>query len=549
MPLCSCQYDPAVLVAGKRLELAYLAITDAQRQYIFIPVVPPSLLNYCTAPMPFVVGIHASHLNEVKRMPVDEIMYVDLDNGVLRTTSTLCQDIQVIPPRWHEQLQTELDDALLPFHRFNSAPNSEAMASAFRSFFYQTLYGYSSHFQVQADGAIKFNEEDFLAAQTREARPLCQQFVSSQLFHTYAHSVAQRMSSGAAQHQFEYDLYQYALAHPRGLVEQLSTGFASVLSKYMVKKDLYTRKVDGPVLQTPSAAQNSQPTIADTGRQAAAFVSAMGSGLTKKLQAVPSMVASVSQAPPPLHPLNETWNKSPETVQFGVLHQLFSPSCDRQQHGILYHQAQVLPLINFSSLDEYVPLVEPLPGTVLAGVPSPVRTPTRSNSLLDSPNPMTGSSSLPQALELASGPRPQSAPSPYSSSSLDSLRYLSSPLEPTKQTPSALVFPSAPTGLPQVKNWDLSELKPSSTPYSGPMATPLHPGTPAFIGHTGPSPPSPLISRTPQQQLPRSSAAFDPFSTPLSAFQLPSVPIVAHSPGPSPALPPRTHLGEGHLLS
>jgi DENN domain-containing protein 2 len=40
-------------------------------QHIFVPVLPPSLLNFCCAPMPFVVGILRSSLPEVLEMPMD----------------------------------------------------------------------------------------------------------------------------------------------------------------------------------------------------------------------------------------------------------------------------------------------------------------------------------------------------------------------------------------------------------------------------------------------------------------------------------------------
>ena len=189
--------------------------------------------------MPFIVGIHSSHLKTVQAMPVDEILYVHLDTGSLKTTATLYEDVQAIPPRWRDQLSEELDNTLTTYQQAHFAPDSESLAQAFRHFFCVMLYGYYNHFQVQSNGTISFNMEDFLMAQTREMRPLCQQFCSSQLFHTYADKVALRMETGDKQHQFEYDLFQFVQANPRGLVEQLSQGFTSVLSKYKTKKDLY----------------------------------------------------------------------------------------------------------------------------------------------------------------------------------------------------------------------------------------------------------------------------------------------------------------------
>jgi hypothetical protein len=48
-------------------------------QYIFIPVLPGPLLHYCCAPMPFIVGVHASCLPALETMPLEETVFVDLD--------------------------------------------------------------------------------------------------------------------------------------------------------------------------------------------------------------------------------------------------------------------------------------------------------------------------------------------------------------------------------------------------------------------------------------------------------------------------------------
>jgi len=40
-------------------------------QHIFIPVVPQSLLSFCCAPMPFLIGVLRVHLNELKKLSDD----------------------------------------------------------------------------------------------------------------------------------------------------------------------------------------------------------------------------------------------------------------------------------------------------------------------------------------------------------------------------------------------------------------------------------------------------------------------------------------------
>ena len=52
-------------------------------------VLPSSLLTMCCAPMPFVVGILSSALPEVSRLPLDEVLMLDIDhNKFLLTPGT-----------------------------------------------------------------------------------------------------------------------------------------------------------------------------------------------------------------------------------------------------------------------------------------------------------------------------------------------------------------------------------------------------------------------------------------------------------------------------
>eukprot|EP00004_Rigifila_ramosa_P001503 TRINITY_DN1146_c0_g1_i3.p1 TRINITY_DN1146_c0_g1~~TRINITY_DN1146_c0_g1_i3.p1 ORF type:complete len:397 (-),score=109.08 TRINITY_DN1146_c0_g1_i3:1401-2591(-) len=48
-------------------------------QHVFIPVVPRSLLDYCCAPMPFLVGVLSSFMPQLSQMPLEEVVIVYLD--------------------------------------------------------------------------------------------------------------------------------------------------------------------------------------------------------------------------------------------------------------------------------------------------------------------------------------------------------------------------------------------------------------------------------------------------------------------------------------
>ncbi|CAM9745995.1 unnamed protein product, partial [Ectocarpus fasciculatus] len=52
-------------------------------QHVFIPLLPTDMLEYVSAPMPFVIGVRTSQLESVKRQPMSEAVFVHLDRGEL----------------------------------------------------------------------------------------------------------------------------------------------------------------------------------------------------------------------------------------------------------------------------------------------------------------------------------------------------------------------------------------------------------------------------------------------------------------------------------
>uniref|UniRef100_A0A3Q2P843 DENN domain containing 1C n=1 Tax=Fundulus heteroclitus TaxID=8078 RepID=A0A3Q2P843_FUNHE len=54
-------------------------------QHIFIPVLPPHLLDYCCAPMPYLIGVHTSLTERVKSRGLEEVVMLNVDTNTLET--------------------------------------------------------------------------------------------------------------------------------------------------------------------------------------------------------------------------------------------------------------------------------------------------------------------------------------------------------------------------------------------------------------------------------------------------------------------------------
>ncbi|XP_044045875.1 DENN domain-containing protein 1B isoform X2 [Siniperca chuatsi] len=54
-------------------------------QHIFIPVLPPHLLDYCCAPMPYLIGVHTSLSERVRSRGLEEVVILNVDTNTLET--------------------------------------------------------------------------------------------------------------------------------------------------------------------------------------------------------------------------------------------------------------------------------------------------------------------------------------------------------------------------------------------------------------------------------------------------------------------------------
>uniref|UniRef100_G1SNR3 DENN domain containing 1A n=1 Tax=Oryctolagus cuniculus TaxID=9986 RepID=G1SNR3_RABIT len=63
-------------------------------QHVYIPVLPPHLLDYCCAPMPYLIGIHLSLMEKVRNMALDDVVILNVDTNTLETPF---DDLQSLP--------------------------------------------------------------------------------------------------------------------------------------------------------------------------------------------------------------------------------------------------------------------------------------------------------------------------------------------------------------------------------------------------------------------------------------------------------------------
>ncbi|ELK24914.1 DENN domain-containing protein 1B [Myotis davidii] len=74
-------------------------------QHIYIPVLPPHLLDYCCAPMPYLIGVHSSLIERVRNRSLEDVVMLNVDTNTLESPF---HDLDNLPSDVVSALKTKL---------------------------------------------------------------------------------------------------------------------------------------------------------------------------------------------------------------------------------------------------------------------------------------------------------------------------------------------------------------------------------------------------------------------------------------------------------
>ncbi|CAJ1053157.1 DENN domain-containing protein 1B isoform X3 [Xyrichtys novacula] len=140
-------------------------------QHIFIPVLPPHLLEYCCAPMPYLIGVHTSLSERVRRNGLEEVVILNVDTNTLETPF---DDLKKIPSDVMSGLKVCLK-------RQAVAPGC-GVSKAFLKAQALLFGGYRDALQGNQEGEMCFSEELFLDHKSPSMRQFLQSAVHLQFF-------------------------------------------------------------------------------------------------------------------------------------------------------------------------------------------------------------------------------------------------------------------------------------------------------------------------------------------------------------------------------
>ncbi|XP_004913807.1 DENN domain-containing protein 1B isoform X2 [Xenopus tropicalis] len=154
-------------------------------QHIYIPVLPPHLLDYCCAPMPYLIGVHLSLMERVKSRSLDDVVILNVDNNSLETPFN---DLCLLPSDVVATLKSKL--------KKQSTSTGDGVSRAFLRAQASLFGSYRDALRYKPGEPVTFCEESFVCHRSNTMKLFLETAVNLQLFKQFIDSRLEKLNSG-----------------------------------------------------------------------------------------------------------------------------------------------------------------------------------------------------------------------------------------------------------------------------------------------------------------------------------------------------------------
>ncbi|XP_017538160.1 DENN domain-containing protein 1B isoform X1 [Pygocentrus nattereri] len=140
-------------------------------QHIFIPVLPPHLLDYCCAPMPYLIGVHSSLIERVRSRALEDVVILNVDTNTMESPH---DDLKKLPSDVVTALKVRLK-------RQSTSPGA-GVARAFLRAQALLFGGYRDALVYSTGGPVAFSEDLFLTHKSQSMKQFLESAVHLQFF-------------------------------------------------------------------------------------------------------------------------------------------------------------------------------------------------------------------------------------------------------------------------------------------------------------------------------------------------------------------------------
>ncbi|XP_066883567.1 DENN domain-containing protein 1B isoform X2 [Kogia breviceps] len=154
-------------------------------QHIYIPVLPPHLLDYCCAPMPYLIGIHSSLIERVKNKSLEDVVMLNVDTNTLESPFN---DLSGLPSDVVSALKSKL--------KKQSTATGDGVARAFLRAQAALFGSYRDALRYKPGEPITFCEESFVKHRSSVMKQFLETAVNLQLFKQFIDGRLAKLNAG-----------------------------------------------------------------------------------------------------------------------------------------------------------------------------------------------------------------------------------------------------------------------------------------------------------------------------------------------------------------
>ncbi|XP_051732938.1 DENN domain-containing protein 1A isoform X3 [Ctenopharyngodon idella] len=205
----SMLYERRILISCSKLSTLTACVHGAAAmlypmywQHVYIPVLPQHLLDYCCAPMPYLIGVHSSLMEKVRGMALDDVVLLNVDTNTLETPF---DDLQSLPNDVVSSLKNRL--------RKVSSTTGDGVARAFLKAQAALFGSYRNALHIEPEEPITFSEETFITHRSSTMRQFLQNAIQLQFFKQFIDGRLELLNTGEGfsdQFEEEINMGEYA---------------------------------------------------------------------------------------------------------------------------------------------------------------------------------------------------------------------------------------------------------------------------------------------------------------------------------------------------
>ncbi|NXF31897.1 DEN1B protein, partial [Nyctibius bracteatus] len=154
-------------------------------QHIYIPVLPPHLLDYCCAPMPYLIGVHLSLIERVKNRSLEDVVLLNVDTNTLETPFN---DLNNLPGEVVSALKNKL--------KKQSTATGDGVAKAFLRAQAALFGSYRDALRYKPGEPISFCENSFVKHRSSTTKQFLGTAVNLQLFKQFIDGRLSKLNAG-----------------------------------------------------------------------------------------------------------------------------------------------------------------------------------------------------------------------------------------------------------------------------------------------------------------------------------------------------------------